>query len=128
MGEENRPEKGSGAERGRRPSVAPEPRPIQRWSKQRKKEVVLRLLRGESIEEVSREVGVEVYRLAEWRDRALIGIDSTLKERSKDDPVQAELDAAHRQIGEITMENELLRRKIERMERRDPLRRGRSRK
>src|SRR5690606_4903332 len=116
MGEESRPEKGSGAERGRRPSVATEPRPIRRWSKQRKKEVVLRLLRGESIEEVSREVGVEVYRLAEWRERALIGIDATLKERSKDDPVQAELDAAHRQVGEITRESVHLRRKNARKE------------
>ena len=35
-----------------------------RWSANRKIDVVLRLLRGESIEDVSREVGVEVHRLA----------------------------------------------------------------
>ena len=39
-----------------------------RWSANRKIDVVLRLLRGESIEDVSREVGVEVHRLAAWRD------------------------------------------------------------
>jgi len=36
--------------------------PKQRWSVRRKREVVLRLLRGEPLDAVSREVGVEVYR------------------------------------------------------------------
>jgi transposase-like protein len=35
-----------------------------RWSANHKIDVVLRLLRGEAIEDVSREVGVEVHRLA----------------------------------------------------------------
>src|SRR5690606_25128318 len=39
-----------------------------RWSANRKIDVVLRLLRGESLEEVSREVGVEAHRLQAWRD------------------------------------------------------------
>ena len=33
--------------------------------------MVLRLLRGEKLEEVSREVGVEAHRLAAWRDEFL---------------------------------------------------------
>ena len=37
--------------------------PGQRWSASRKRDVVLRLLRGESLEMVSREVGLELYRL-----------------------------------------------------------------
>ena len=36
--------------------------PGQRWSASRKRDVVLRLLRGESLEALSREVGVEIYR------------------------------------------------------------------
>lgn len=39
-----------------------------RWSANRKIDVVLRLLGGESILDVSREVGVEVHRLAAWQD------------------------------------------------------------
>lgn len=35
----------------------------QRWSAARKREVVLRLLRGESVDELSRELGIEIYRL-----------------------------------------------------------------
>ena len=37
--------------------------PGQRWSASRKRDVVLRLLRGESLDAVSREVGLELYRL-----------------------------------------------------------------
>ena len=36
--------------------------PGQRWSASRKRDVVLRLLRGESLEALSRETGVEIYR------------------------------------------------------------------
>jgi hypothetical protein len=49
-------------------------KPIQRWSAARKRDVVLRLVRGESIEAVSREVGLEPYHdadgdvLSVWTD------------------------------------------------------------
>ncbi len=79
----------------------------QRWTVARKREVVLRLLRGESAEMLSRELGVEIYRLERWRDKALSGIDAVLRERDGD-PIQVELDAALKRIGELTMENELL--------------------
>ncbi len=79
----------------------------QRWSVGRKREVVLRLLRGESIEALSRELGIEIYRLEQWREKALLGIDVSLKVR-QGDPVQAELDQAMQRIGKLTMENELL--------------------
>src|SRR5271156_5279899 len=42
-----------------------------RWSASKKLDVVLRLLRGEKLEEISREVGVEAHRLAAWRDEFL---------------------------------------------------------
>ena len=79
----------------------------QRWTVSRKQEVVLRMLRGESLSGLSRELGVEVYRLEEWRDRALSGMETGLKSR-REDPVQAELDTAMKRIGELAMENELL--------------------
>ena len=41
--------------------------------------MVLRLLCGESLDAVSREVGVEVYRLEAWKARALAGIELGLK-------------------------------------------------
>ena len=69
--------------------------PGQRWSLARKREVALRLLRGEPIDALSRELGVEIYRLERWRDRALAGMDTGLKER-EGDPVAEQLDAAMR--------------------------------
>ena len=57
---------------------------IVRWSTNRKREVVLRLLRGESVDAVSRGVSVPIYKLEQWRDRPLAGIDSGLKEREND--------------------------------------------
>ncbi|SHJ84815.1 hypothetical protein SAMN02745165_03343, partial [Malonomonas rubra DSM 5091] len=62
----------------------------QRWSAARKREVVLRMLRGESVDALSRELNIEIYRLEEWREKALTGIDESLKKR-QGDPVQAEL-------------------------------------
>jgi transposase len=103
-------------------------KPIQRWSAARKREVVLRLLRGESLEAVSREIGVEPYRLEPWRERALTGLDASLTERQEGDPVQAGLDAADQRVGELSMENELLREKIARMESGGSFRRARSRR
>jgi transposase len=90
--------------------TAPE---VKRWSANRKKEVVLRLMRGEPLDALSRELGIEIYRLEEWHKKALQGIESALKAR-EGDPLTAELDAAMRRIGEITMENELLREKARR--------------
>ena len=94
--------------------------PGQRWSASRKRDVVLRLLCGESLDAVSREVGVEVYRLEAWKARALAGIELGLKAQAGE-PLAAELDAAKRHIGELSMENELLRERARVAERRLPL-------
>ena len=83
----------------------------QRWTAARKREVVLRLLRGESLETLSRELGVEPYRLASWREKALLGIDTALKGRSGDF-LQGTLDTAMQRIGELTMANDLLRERV----------------
>ncbi|MBP0596406.1 hypothetical protein J8I87_43940, partial [Paraburkholderia sp. LEh10] len=81
---------------------------VKRWSANRKKEVVLRLLRGEPVDAISREVSVPIYRLEEWRERALAGMDAGLKER-EGDPLEAKLGEATRRIGELVMEVEILR-------------------
>jgi transposase len=91
-----------------KPSDSPD---VIRWTISRKKEVILRLMRGEPIDALSRELGVEVYRLEKWHRKALQGIETALKAR-EGDPLAAELDAAMRRLGEITMENELLRYKV----------------
>ena len=56
-----------------------------RFSVQRKMAIVARLLRGEPLELVVREMNVSIARLSEWRDRALTGAATALKERERDD-------------------------------------------
>lgn len=94
---------------GSAPSAAAE---VKRWSAGRKKQVVLRLLRGEPVDALSRELAVPIVRLEEWRDRALAGMDVGLKER-ENDPLEKQLDEANRRIGELMMEVEILRKERE---------------
>lgn len=96
------------------PSGAVEAGPLgpgQRWSVARKRAVVLRLIAGEPIELVSREIGVPVYKLERWREKAEAALDGSLKERDADTG-NAELAAALQRIGELSMEVELLRAKM----------------
>lgn len=58
--------------------------PGQRWSVSRKREVVFRLLRGEAGEDLARELGVPLYKLERWRQKAEAALDSALKERETD--------------------------------------------
>ena len=97
--------------------------PGQRWSAARKREVVLRLLRGESAELLSRELGLPIFKLEQWRQKADAALDGALKEREAE-AASAELAAAMQRIGELSMEVELLRTRIERP---GPLARRRSR-
>lgn len=98
------------SKRATKPSAAASQgsQPVQRWSKERKLEVVLRLLRGESVDAVSREVGVESYRLERWREQALEAMKGGLQARRSKDPVQDQLDAALKRVGELTMDMELM--------------------
>jgi transposase-like protein len=52
-----------------------------RWSSRRKMEVVLRLLRGEALHALSRELGVTAATLAYWRDQFLAGGQSAVRSR-----------------------------------------------
>ena len=97
--------------------------PGQRWSAARKREVVLRLMRGEAAELLSRELGLPLFKLEQWRQKAEAALEGALKERESD-PAEGQLAAAMQRIGELSMEIELLRAK---MERPGPLARRRSR-
>ena len=98
--------------------------PGQRWSVARKREVVLRLLHGASAELLARELGVPIYKLEQWRRKAdAAALEGALKEREAE-PAAGELAAALQRVGELSMEVELLRSRIERP---GPLARRRSR-
>lgn len=97
-----------------------------RWSSARKVEVVLRIVKGESLDALSRELGVTAARLAEWRDAALAAMQGGLKSRDADER-DAEIRSLRAKVGELTMDNELYRAFVERVDpaHRPPLRRPR---
>ena len=99
----------------------------QRFSAARKEAAVTRLLRGEPLEVVARELNVTVARLSEWRERALAAAASAMKERERDERDE-EIARLKAKVGEITMANELLEEKIAALEGKRPLARRRSRR
>ena len=117
----------SPVEGGRRPTGTGETKaaPKRFWA-QHKTEAVLRLLRGEDIDTLSRELGVTAATLSQWRSAFLAGGAESLKKRSPAE--EAEYKRLNEKIGEQTMEIELLREKIRIMEAKDPLGLRRSRK
>jgi transposase len=84
---------------------------VKRWSAKRKADVVLRLFRGEDIDEVSRAVGVATHQLHEWREEALLNLEDGFKQRVND-LKDAQLSHAKEQIEELSMEVELLKERI----------------
>jgi transposase-like protein len=101
--------------------------PRRRLSAGRKQEAVLRILRGEDLELISRELGVTAADLSGWRDSFLAAGMASLKSRAEDSR-DRELRAMKEKIGDLTMANELLEAKIDKMEGGRPLVRRRSRK
>ena len=98
-----------------------------RMSRQRKRDAVLRLLRGEDLELVSRALGVTAATLSGWRDAFLAGGEASLATR----PVNGEALESGRlkaKLGEMLLERELLEAKIAALEARGsgPLARRRS--
>jgi transposase len=101
--------------------------PPKRFSAKRKLRAVNRLLRGDPLQLVARELNVTAARLSAWRDRALLAAEAALKERDRDDR-DDEITRLKGKVGEMTMETELLREKIARLEAGVPLARRRSRR
>jgi hypothetical protein len=97
-----------------------------RWSSRRKVEAVLRVLRGEDLDALSRELGVPAGTIAHWRDQFLSCGEAGLKSRPADER-DDEVGRLRAKIGELTMENELLRERARRAEGDSPFGRPRSR-
>ena len=105
----------------------PTPGHQRRMSARRKQDAVRRLLRGEDLELVSRELAVTAAELSGWREAFLAGGEASLRSR----PADARDDAISRlkeKVGDLTMANELLEAKIARLETARPLARRRSRR
>ena len=78
----------------------------ERWSAKAKTDVVLRLLRGEAVEAVSREIQVPAHELADWRRGFLESGQAGLKRRVAD-PEDRVVRQAQAKVGELAMKLEL---------------------
>jgi hypothetical protein len=96
-------------------------------SARRKQDAVLRLLRGEDLGLLSRQLGVTAADLSGWRGAFLAAGEVSLKTRPAD-ARDAEIGRLKEKVGDLTMANELLEAKIERLETARPLARRRSRR
>jgi transposase len=99
-----------------------------RMSRQRKRDAVLRLLRGEDLDTVSRALGVTAATLSGWRDAFLDGGEASLASKPADGE-ERESDRLKVRLGEMLLKTELLERKIALLEgNAGPLARKRSRR
>jgi hypothetical protein len=93
-------------------SDEPEARNEVRWSARRKEGVVMRLLRGESLDLLARETGQPAGRISAWRNEFLAGGREGLKVRSA--PIEdVGLREAQRKVGELSMDVDILRALLE---------------
>ena len=118
---------GAGPAERARHAGADGPTRRRRMSAGRKREAVLRLLRGEDLEPVSREHGVTAAELSGWRDAFLAAGEASLRSRPAD-ARDAEIGRLEAKVGDLTMAAELLEAKIGRLEAGRPLARRRSRR
>jgi transposase len=97
-----------------------------RMSRQRKRDAVLRLLRGEDLEAVSRALGVTAATLTAWRDAFLTAGAASLASRPAGGE-ELEGERLKARLGETLLEREPLEAKIAALEEGRPLARRRSR-
>jgi transposase-like protein len=74
----------------------------------------LRLLRGEDLEILSRELGVTAATLAAWRETFLAAGEASLKTRQPDHRDE-EAQRLKAKVGEVMMDNELLTEEVQRL-------------
>ena len=96
-----------------------------RFSSRKKAEAVLRLLRGEELDALSRELKVTAATLSEWREAFLAAGQSGLKSRNPS-PEAAEMQRLKAMIGDLTMRLEIHKAADWVRANRDPLRPRRS--
>jgi len=101
-----RTDKGTAGGRPPEGGLPPGNRKRRRWGVAAKTEVVMRVLRGEGIDAVSRECRVSASELAAWRDEFIHAGTCGLKSR-KTDPAEERLRDAQAKIGDLTLRLEI---------------------
>lgn len=84
---------------------------VNRWTPTRKAAMVLDLLRGGDASELARRHGLSQAQLFAWRDRFLAAGQAALKTRRGqiDSERERQVRELERKVGQLTVENELLK-------------------
>ena len=98
-----------------RVGAAAAPARERRMTAGRKRDAVLRVLRGEPLEIVARELAVTAADLSAWRDAFLEAGAASLKTRPRDNRDET-IDRLRTKVGELTLDTELLYAKVGRLE------------
>ena len=90
-----------------------------RLSARMKSEAVLRVLRGESLDVVARELGTTAAYVSEWRDQFIAHGTASLR-RQESSTLEIENKRLKEKVGELTMDNEVLKELKRRTDPSDP--------
>lgn len=86
-----------------------------RYSARRKTDAVLRLLKGEPLDAVSREIGVTAATLSEWREEFVSAGTAGLKSRPTA-PEEDEVRRLKHLIGEMTVDHAIVKARLKQLE------------
>ena len=74
--------------------------------------MIISLLKGETTAaEAARRHGLKIAEVEEWRDRFLLGAETALRARQKEDEAlrEEEINRLKRKVGELTMDLDIMR-------------------
>ncbi|GMV52148.1 MAG: hypothetical protein AMXMBFR67_36910 [Nitrospira sp.] len=101
--------------------------PIERWTAKRRVALVVSILKGEtSVAEAARQHGLTVAEVDDWREKFLLGAENALRSRPRDeDAVKDEqIKKLKQKIGDLVLDNDILREALKPMEWTHPSVRG----
>lgn len=91
-----------------------------RYTQEFKQRVLREVGTGETVAAVARRFAVSRQLIYEWREKQRDGVlDDTRPDREAQ--LQREVGELHRKVGQLTMENEFLKKTLQRIEQRYPL-------
>ena len=85
----------------------------ERWSKKKKTKIILELLRGSSLDDLSRSYHVPASQLSQWRDQFIASGMAGFQNKTANDIRVAQLE---KKVGQQTMMLELFKKKREWMQ------------
>lgn len=87
---------------------------IQRWTAKRKMEVVKESLKDDvSEDELCQRYGITRNEFREWKDKAFEAGKEALVESRKKDPKQKKIDKLKKKVGQLTIVNDELKKKLD---------------